>query len=75
MNEHAVDLLYEYTFILLSGISEDIGEDILNRITSIEEQVEKLIQNNRAWDKNKWLGICCFMQCIIAENRSMNFNG
>ena len=55
MNEHAVDLLYEYTFILLSGIPEDIGEEILNRITSIEEQVEKLIQNNRALDKNKGL--------------------
>ena len=55
MNEHAVDLLYEYTFILLPEIPENIGEEILKRITDIEKKVEELIQDNRAWEKNKGL--------------------
>lgn len=55
VNEHAVDLIYEYTFILLPEIPENISEEILKRIIDIEKKVEDLIRDNRAWEKNKGL--------------------
>ena len=41
-----INLLYEYTFILLSGLPENICDDILERCKTITEEIEKLVKSH-----------------------------
>lgn len=68
--EHMVDLLYEYTFILLPRLPEAISERLFERIDEIVDQVKVLVRNQM--NQNKESGVEYALYALFYSMKMMN---